>query len=88
MFIVFLASFVKAFNYTKCVSLSNQRRDIQPTFINLHPNGYSQKLYYYPFAVNLDRYIGSCNTLNDFSNKVCVLNETVYLHLSVFNVII
>ena len=28
---------------------------IQPTLINLHPNEYSQKSHYYPFAVKLDR---------------------------------
>ena len=25
-------------NHKKCVSLSNQKSEIQPTFINLHPN--------------------------------------------------
>ena len=29
-------------------------------------------LHYYPFAVKLGRYVGSCNTLIDLSNKVCV----------------
>ena len=48
----------------------------QPTLINLHPNEYSQELHYYPFAVNLDRCVGSCSTINDLSNKVCVPNKT------------
>ena len=60
---------------------------IQPTLINLHPNEYSQELHYYPFAVKLDRCVGSCNTLNDLSNKVCVPNKTKDLNLSVFNII-
>ena len=55
--------------------------------INLHPNEYSQKLCYYSFVVNLDRCAGSCNTLDDFSNKVCVTNETEGLTLHVFNMI-
>ena len=42
--------------------LSNQKCMIQPTFINLHPNEYSQEFHYYPFAVKLDRCVGSCNT--------------------------
>ena len=46
-----------------------------------------KKLHYYPFAVNLDLYVGSCNTLNDLSNKVCVTNEPEDLNLSVFNMI-
>ena len=45
----------------------------------------SIELHYYPFAVNLDRWVGSCNTLNDLSNKVCVPTKTEDLNLSVFN---
>ena len=55
----------------------------QPTLINLHANEYSQELHYYPFAVNLDRFVGSCNTLNE----VCVPNKTEDLNLSVFSMI-
>ena len=46
-----LLSVFNAFSYTECVSLSNHKCDIQPTFINLHPNEYNQELNYYPFAV-------------------------------------
>ena len=49
---------------------------IQPTVINLHPNEQSQQLYYYPLAVKSDRCVGSCNTLNDLSNKVYLPNKT------------
>ena len=38
-------------------------------------------------SVNLDRRVGSCNTLNDLSNKVWVPHETEDLNLSIFNVI-
>ena len=44
-------------------------------------------MQYYPFAVKLDICIGSCNTLNNLSNKVCVPNETKDLNLRMFNVI-
>ena len=40
--IVLLNSIVNASNHTKCVSLSNQKCEIQPTVINLHPNECSQ----------------------------------------------
>ena len=60
---------------------------IQPTLINLHPDEYSQEFHYYPFAVKLDRCVGSCNTLNDLSKKVRVPNKTEDLNLSVFNMI-
>ena len=55
--------------------------------INLHPNEYSQELHYYPFAVKLDRCAGSCNNINDISNKLCVPNKTENLNLSAFNMI-
>ena len=87
MFIVLLSSIVNASNSTKSVSLSNQKCMIQPTLINLHPNEYSQEFYYHSFSVKLDRCAGSCNTLNDLSNKVCVPNKTEDLNLSVFNII-
>ena len=60
---------------------------IQPTLINLHLNEYSQEFHYCPFAVKLDRCVGSCNTLNDLSNKVCIPKKTEDLNLSVFNMI-
>ena len=33
------------------------------------------------------RCVGSCSTLNDLSNKVCVINKTADLKLSVFKII-
>ena len=59
----------------------------KPTLINLHPNEQSQEFHYYSFAVKLDRCVGSCNTLNDLSNKVWVPNKTEDLNLSMFNMI-
>ena len=59
----------------------------QPTLINLYSNEYSQEFHYYPFAVKLDRCIGSFDTLNDLSNKVCIPNKTEDLNLSMFNMI-
>ena len=76
LFTVLLSSIVNASNRTKCVSLNNQKCMIQPTLINLHPNKYSQEFHYYPFSVKLDRCVGSCNTLNDLCNKVCVPIKT------------
>ena len=65
-----------------------QSKMCDPTYlINFHPNEYSKKFHYYPFAVKLDRCVGSCNTLNDLSNKVCIPNKTEDLNLSVFNII-
>ena len=87
IFIGLLTGLVNGFNHTKCISLSNQKCMIQPTLINLHPNEYSQEFHYYLFSVKLDRCVGSRNTLNDLSNKVCVPNKTEDLNLSVSNMI-
>ena len=87
VFIGLLTSLVSRSNRTKCVSLSSQKYMIQPTLINLHPNEYSQKFHYYPFAVKLDRCVKSCNTLDDLFNKVHVPNKTKDLNLSVFEMI-
>ena len=92
MFLVLLTSLVNASSIvnassdTTCVSLSNQKCEIQPSLINLHPNEYSQELHYYPFAVKLDRCVGSCYTLNDLSNKT-VPNKTADLNIHVSNMI-
>ena len=37
--------------------------------------------------VKLDKCIGSCNTLIDLSNRVCVPDKTEYLNTHVFNMI-
>ena len=44
-------------------------------------------MHCYPFAVRLDRCVGSCNALNDLSDKVWVPKKTKDLNLSMFNMI-
>ena len=68
-------SLVNAPDHMKCISLNNQQCMTQPTFINLYTNVYTQGLCYYPFAVNLERCMGSCNTLTDLSKRVCIPNK-------------
>ena len=51
IFIVLSTGLVNGSNHTKCVSLINQKYQIQPTLINLHPNEYIQEFHYYPFPV-------------------------------------
>ena len=87
MFMGLLTSIVNAFDHTKCVSLNNQQFMAQSALINLNCNEYTRGLRYYPFAVNLDRCVRSCNTLNDLSNEVCVPNKTGDLNLSIFKLI-
>ena len=53
-----------------------------PTLVNLDLNEYIEGIRYYPFAVNLDRCIGHCNTLNDLSRTICVPNKIEDLNLT------
>ena len=85
-FIGLLTSIVNVSNHTKCLSISNDKCKTQPILIPIILE-YALGLHYYPFAVNLDRCVGSCNTLNDLSNKVCISNKTKDLSLSIFYVI-
>ena len=62
IFIGLLTCLVNRSNHTKFVLLSNEHCMIQPTFINLHPIEFPIEFRYYPFAVKLDRCVGSCNT--------------------------
>ena len=45
-------------------------------------------MHYYPFAVNLGRCNGSCNTLDGPSSRICVPNKTEDVDLNAFNMII
>ena len=82
IFIWLLNDLVNECNHTKCMSLINQKCMIWPTFVHLHHSEY-KKNFNYSFAVKLDRFVGSCNTLND----LCVPNETEDLNLSAFKMI-
>ena len=72
IFMGLLISIANASNHRECVSLSRQKCMFQPILINLHPNECIQEFHYYQIAAKLDRCVGSCNTFNDLSNKVCV----------------
>ena len=55
LFVVLLTNIVTFYNHTKYIFLTNQKCEIQPTIISLHPRKYSQKLYFYLFLVKLGR---------------------------------
>ena len=46
MFMGLVINIGNASNHAKCFSLSNQKCEIQPTFIYLHPNEYSKEFHY------------------------------------------
>ena len=87
MFLILLTNIVSTSDHTKCILLSNHKCVTQHSVINLNSIAYSQKLRYYQFSVNLDKYAWSYNTLDDLSSRICVPNETEDLNWHVFNMI-
>ena len=85
MFIRLLTGLVNASNHKKCISLGNQKCEIQPTFINLHLM--NTVTNYTSIHLELDSCAGTCKTPNDLSSKVCVPNKTEDLNIQVFNMI-
>ena len=51
---------------TKRISLNNKPCIIRPTLIDLN----LVKLKYYPFMISLDKYNGSCYSVDDLSAKI------------------
>ena len=87
MFMGLLTSIANASNHAIYFSLSNQKYMTQTILINLYPNEFSQEFDQYPFAVKSARCVGSCSTLNDLFNKVCVSNKTEDSNLNVLHMI-
>ena len=79
-----MTDILNALNHLEFVSLNNQKCMTQ---LLLSIYILTNTLHCYPFVVNLDRCVGSCNTLDCLSNKACVSNKTEDLNLSVFNMI-
>ena len=77
---------MNASSHTKCVSLTNQECRFNMRLL-IYIYEYNQEFHFCPFAAKFDRYVGSCNALNDLTNKVCVPNKTKDLNLSNFNMI-
>ena len=72
---------------TKCVSLDNPPCIARPILIDFNSSELCQGLSHYPCAITLDGFHASCNTLNNFSDMICVPNKTENVNLSVFNMI-
>ena len=73
IFMRLLINIVNASNHRKCISLSNQKCEIKPIFINLQPNEHSQEFHHYQFTVKF--------------YKCSVLHRTEHINLIVFNII-
>ena len=64
------------------INLLNQSFLVTSTPVNLNPDSVRYNL----FMASLDRYDGSCNTLNDLSDRLCLLNKTQNLNVKRQNI--
>ena len=55
----------------------------RPTLIDFNSN----ELHYNPFIISLDECNESCNTLQDASGRIFVLNKTEHVNFIMFNMI-
>ena len=67
----------------KCVSVVNQKCMVRPKI--LHVNEGVGEALFYPYNVLVNKYSGSCNTLNDPMAEVCVLNILKRVNMKVYN---
>ena len=52
----------------RCVSINIQDSKIRPEKININSN----EPLFYPYNIKVNKYIGSCNSINDLYSKLCV----------------
>ena len=57
----------------------------RPSLIDLNLDEHNQGLRYYSFVIKLDRYNGTCNTLDFSSGWIFAANEKEDLNLDVFD---
>ena len=71
-------------NSLKCVSMNNQKCKIRPEIINLNTN----EPLFYPYSIKINKYKGSCNTINDPYAKMCVSENIKNTNVKVFNLML
>ena len=55
-------------NSLECVSMNNQECKIRTEIINLNTN----EPLLYPYSIKINKFKGSCNTINDPYAKLCL----------------
>ena len=68
-------------NSLKCVSMNNQECKIRPKIINLNTN----EPLFYPYSIKINKWKGSCDTINDPYAKICVPDNIKNTNVKVFN---
>ena len=70
-------------NPLKWVSMNNQEGKIRTKIINISNNEPS----FYPYSIQVNKYNGSCNNINDPYGDLCVPDVVKSINVRVFNLI-
>ena len=68
-------------NSLECVSMNNQECKTRSEMINVNTN----KLMFYLYRITINKCKGSCNTINDLYDKLCVPDSIKNINVKVFN---
>ena len=68
-------------NSLECVSMNNQECKMRSEIINVNTN----EPMFYPYSITINKCKGSCNTINDPYDKLCVLDTIKNINVKVFN---
>ena len=68
-------------NSLECVSMNNQECKIGPEIISVNTNA----PMFYPYSITINKFKGSCNTINDPYAKLCLPDTTKSINVKVFN---
>ena len=68
-------------NSLECVSMNNQECKISTEIINLNTN----IPIFYPYGIKINKFKGSCNTINNPYAKICVPDQIKNKNLKIFN---
>ena len=78
---MFFGCNVLSVNPLKCVSMNNQECKVKPETININSN----EPFLYPYSIEISKYSGTCNNINDLYAKLCVPDVVKNINVKVFN---
>ena len=68
-------------NSLECVSMNNQECKIRSERINVNTN----EPAFYPYSITINKFKGSCNTINGPYAKLCVPDTSKNVNVKAFN---
>ena len=68
-------------NALKCVSMNNQECKTRPVIMNINKN----ETLFYSYSILVNKCSTSCNDINDFCAKLCILDVVKNMNIKIFN---